>query len=249
MQPRRPRRKRAVVRSQRPWLPVAVIGGAVIVVVVLVVVLSNVFNGGSSDDSGIIASGLSHSSPQEGAVLGQRDAPVTMIEYFRFDCSHCGDFALQTAPQIEKEYVDTGELRIEERALALQGSAILDASEGALCAGEQGHYFDYYDLLFANRAQTDAYSIDMLKRYARYLKLDTGAFNTCLDSKKFEQSVIDETNQAVDGGVTGTPTFFVGATQAIEAASLPYTDFSEVPGAQPYTAFKDAIDAELAKVQ
>jgi protein-disulfide isomerase len=246
MQPKRPRRKRATTRTQRPWIPVALVGGTAILVVALIVVLSNVFGGNSGNSGSIVDSGIAHSSHQEGAVLGQPNAPLTMIEYLRFNCSHCADFALQTAPQIEKDYVDTGKLRIEERALAPEGD-LLTASAAALCAGEQGRYFDYYDLLFANF--TRAYTGDNLKENARHLGLDTAAFNSCLDSKKYEQSVVDETNQAVGVGVTATPTFFIGGTKAIGAASVPYTGFTQIPGAETYDVFKKAIDAELAKAQ
>ena len=128
MQPKRPRRKRATTRTQRPWIPVALVGGVAILAVVLIVVLSNVFGSSSGSSANIVDSGIAHSSPQEGAFLGQPNAPLTMIEYFRFDCSHCADFALQTAPQIEKDYVDTGKLRIEERALALDPGDLLTAS-------------------------------------------------------------------------------------------------------------------------
>lgn len=245
MQPRRPRRKRATSRTQRPWIPVALVGGTAILAVALIVVLSNVFGGSSGS---IVDSGLTHNSPQEGAVLGQPNAPLTMIEYFRFDCSHCADFALQTAPQIEKDYVDTGKLRIEERALALAPQAdLLNASQAALCAGEQGRYFDYYDLLLSNF--TRAYTGDNLKEYARHLGLDTGAFNSCLDSKKYEQSVVDETNEASRAGVNSTPTFFIGGTQAMEAASPPYTGHTQILGAVTYDVFKKAFDDELAKAQ
>ena len=248
MQPKRPRRKRATTRTQRPWIPVALVGGTAILVVALIVVLSNVFGGDSGNSGSIVDSGLTHSSPQEGAVLGQPNAPLTMIEYFRFDCSHCADFALQTAPQIEKDYVDAGKLRIEERALAVASQAdLLNASQAALCAGDQNHYFDYYDLVFANQAL--GFTLGNLKQYAQKLNLDTGAFNSCLDSKKYEQSVVDETNKAVGVGINSTPTFFIGGTKAIGAASPPYTGFTQVPGAQPYSEFKKAIDAELAKPQ
>ena len=248
MQPKRPRRKRVTPRTQRPWIPVALVGGTAILVVALIVVFSNVFGGSSGNSGSIVDSGITHSSPQEGAVLGQPSAPLTMIEYFRFDCSHCADFALETAPQVEKDYVDTGKLRIEERALALAPQAdLLNASQAALCAGDQNHYFEYYDVLFANR--TRAYTGDNLKEYARYLGLDTGAFNSCLDSKKNEQGVVDETNQAVTVGVNSTPTFFIGGTQAMEAASPPFTGHTEILGADTYDVFKKAIDDELAKAQ
>ena len=101
--------------------------------------------------------------------------------------------------------------------------------------------------MFVNQAL--GFPVGNLKEYARRLNLDTGAFNSCLDSKKFEQSVVDETNQAVKAGINATPTFYIGGTQAMAAASPPYTGFTQVSGAQSYDVFKKSIDAELAKSQ
>ena len=102
-----------------------------------------------------------------------------MVEYFRFDCSHCADFAQQTEPSIEKDYVSTGKLRLVFKPLALDGD-ILTASEGALCAGEQNRYWDFYGLAFAN--QSVGFSKGNVQQFARNLGLDTNAFNSCLDS-------------------------------------------------------------------
>ena len=171
MQPRRQRKKRAAARPPRPWLPVAIVGTAAIFAVVLIVVFSN--TGGGSNGStvpGKTTPGPTASAPQHGTSFGQDNAPVTMVEYFSFQCSHCADYASQTAPQIEKDFVDTGKLRIEFHALGQEGDLLL-ASEAAACAGEQDRYVEYYRYLFANRDR--GFEKGTLQEYARDLKLDT----------------------------------------------------------------------------
>jgi protein-disulfide isomerase len=239
MQPRRPRRKRAAARRQRPWFPVAIVGIAAIVAVVVVVLLSN---GGSSSSGARATPGPPHTAPQSDATGGLDTAPVTLVEYFRFDCSHCADFASQTEPSIEKDYVDTGKLRIVFRPLALEGD-VLTASEAALCAGEQNRYWDYHDLVFANPLR---FSKSDLKAYAKDLGLDANAFNSCLDSDKYKEQVVSETNEVLQNGVNSTPTFFVGKTSNMNKLTVPYPGETRISGAQSYDAFKTAIDAVLA---
>jgi protein-disulfide isomerase len=169
MPPQRPRKKRAPARRPRPWVPVAVVGTAAILAVVLIVVFSNV-GGGSSSNSGPAATpGPTHAAAQSGSTVGSDSAPVTMVEYFRFDCPHCADFAAEVEPQLERDYIDTGKLRIEFHPLALEGD-ILNASAAALCAGEQGRFWEYCDLAFANINR--AFSKKNLRQYAGDLGLD-----------------------------------------------------------------------------
>jgi len=243
MQPRKSRKKRTSARGPRPWLPVAIVGTAAILAVVLIVVFSNV--GGSSSPGPKATPGPTVAAPQHGASLGQDDAPLTMAEYFSFQCPHCGDFALQTAPQIERDFVDTGKLRIEFHALGSEGDLLL-ASEAAACAGEQNRYVEYYRYVFANRER--GFGKGTLQEYARDLKLDTTAFNACLDSNDYGAEIVNETNQAIQFNL-GTPAFFLGKTASIQSKSLPYSGETAIIGAEPYDAFKKAIEDALAEVQ
>ncbi len=245
MQPRRARRKQA--SSQRAWVPIALIGVGAVLVVVIIVVVSNVVGGGSNVSATRATPGPTHSAPQSDASAGQDSAPATLVEYFRFDCSHCADFALNTAPSIEKDYVDTGKLRIIFRALALEASGdVLTASEAALCAGEQNHYWDYHDLVFANFSTVNPYSKDNLKQYAKDLGLDTTAFNSCLDSDKYKDQIVSGTNSDLAAGVNSTPTFYLGQTSVINSESVPFPGAKQIIGAQDYSAFKTDIDKVLA---
>jgi protein-disulfide isomerase len=251
MQPRRPRKKRGVTTKQArmSWGPFIIVGVVAVAVVVAVVLGSAALRGGGSDV--VIPPGISErTAPQQASVLGAEDAPVTIVEYFRFDCPHCADFALGTAPLIEKEYIDNNSVRFEARPLAAEGE-ILAASEAVECAGEQGRYWDYHDVLFANFREDPegAYKSGRLKEYAAKLGLDTGSFNSCLDSHKYQQTVIDESKQAASAGLTGTPTFFIGLTDGMKTETVPYAGEKTLIGAQPYEAFKAAIDEVLNKAQ
>ncbi len=245
MQPRRARKKQIQTRSPRPWLPVALVGSAAVLVVAVVVVISNVTGGGGGTSASIVTPGPAHTAPQKDATAGQDSAPATLVEYFRFDCSHCADFDTQIEPSIGKDYVDTGKLRLVFHPLAVSGD-ILTASEAALCAGEQGRYWDYHDLVFANFNTASPYSKDNLKQYAKDLGLDMNAFNSCLDSDKYKDQIVNGTNEALQNGLNSTPTFYLGKTDDINKLTVPYPGEPQIIGAQPYSAFKTAIDKVLA---
>jgi len=250
MQPRRPRRKRVVAkREQAPWVTIVIVAAVAIAAFVAIVVGSSLLRGGNSEV--VIPAGIAErTAPQQGSVLGAEDAPVTIVEYFRFDCIHCADFALDTAPRIEKEFIDNKSVRFEARPLAAEGD-ILAASEAVECAAEQGRYWDYHDVLFANFDQdgVGAYKSGRLKEYAAKLGLNTESFNSCLDSHKYKQTVIDESEAAAQAGLQSTPTFFIGLTKDMKAETVPYAGEKTISGAEKYEVFKAAIEEVLKKAQ
>ncbi len=245
MPARTSKRKRAAAVPRRPWIPISIVGALAVAGVIVVIVVSNA-GGSNSNAGGAATPGPPHTAIQNGTSIGSDSAPVTMVEYFRFDCPHCADFASVVAPQLEKDYVNTGKLRIEFHPLAQEGD-LLNASEAALAAGEQGHFWDYYDLVFAN--QSRGFSISNLKDYARELGLDTTAFNAALDSGKYKDQVVNETNEVVNGGLEAVPTFYIGKTSEITAMTFPYTGQKSLHGvssASPVAPFTAAIDSLLA---
>jgi len=251
MQPRRPRKKRsAPKRARTPWVPIIIVGVGAIAVVVAVVLGSAALKGSDNSEIIIPAGIAERTAPQQGSVLGEEDAPVTIVEYFRFDCSHCADFVRQTAPLIEKDFIDVGSVRFEARPVGAEGN-ILTASEAVECAGDQSRYWDYHDVLFANFDQdgVGAYKSGRLKEYAVKLGLDTESFNSCLDSDKYQQMVIDESKAAAQAGLQGTPTFFIGLTKDMKAETVPYASEKIISGAEKYEVFKAAIEEVLKKAQ
>jgi protein-disulfide isomerase len=103
------------------------------------------------------------------------------------------------------------------------------AAEASRCAGEQDKYWEYHDVLFKN---ISALGPDNLKKYAADLKLDAAKFNECLDSGKYAAAVNKDMADGMKVGVSGTPAFLVNGRF--------------LSGAQPFSAFQEVIDEELA---
>jgi protein-disulfide isomerase len=104
------------------------------------------------------------------------------------------------------------------------------ASEAARCAGDQGKYWPMHDAMFANQR---ALEVPALKQAAAGLGLDAAAFATCLDSGKFAGAVRAAMAEGEKLGVNSTPTIYINGRALI--------------GAQPFSAFKQIIDEELAR--
>lgn len=164
--------------------------------------------------------------------LGFPNAPVTMVELSDFQCSFCRKFWAETLPRLKEAYIKKGEVRFVYQHFAILGEPSFAAAQAAECASEQEKFWPYHDKLFESQgglAFTDA----KLKRYARELGLDVGAFTQCLDSRKYRQKVEEETGLGLQLGARGTPTFFLNGRM--------------LPGAQPFEVFQAAIEEALAQ--
>jgi protein-disulfide isomerase len=104
------------------------------------------------------------------------------------------------------------------------------AAEAARCAGDQGKYWQMHDAMFANQR---ALEVPALKQAAAALGLDRVTFDTCLDSGKHAGAVRAGMAQGERMGVNSTPTIYINGRPVI--------------GAQPFDAFKQVIEEELAK--
>ena len=141
---------------------------------------------------------------------------------------------MSTARQIDEAYVKTGKVRVIFRNYAQFGQESLWAAEAALCAADQGRFWDYHDKLFTSFTGQNqgTFSKANLKRFAAELGLNIEAFNACLDTDKYEKQVRDEMAEGNQRGVKAIPTFFVNEVK--------------IEGAKAFEAFKTAIEAELA---
>lgn len=167
-------------------------------------------------------------------VLGEKNAPVTMVEFSDFQCPFCGQFEKNTFPGIKKEYIDTGKVKLVYRDFPLTNihPYAQKAAEASECADEQGKYWKYHDKLFENQ---DALTVDDLKKYADDLNLNNNKFEKCLDSDAMKDEIQKDMSDGESYGVTGTPAFFINGVI--------------LEGAQPFENFKKIIDDELSKVK
>ena len=173
--------------------------------------------------------------------LGAPIAPVTLIEFTDLQCPFCGRYAKETAPRLEREYVATGKVKYVSRdfPIAALHPQAFRAHEAVRCAGDQGRYWEMRTLVFQNqRAMTPA----DFERHAQTLKLDVAVFRTCLDKETHAAAIRKDLEEGRAAGVTGTPTFFIGVT---DASGTKFKASRVLTGAQPFDRFREAIEALL----
>ncbi|MFH1587007.1 MAG: thioredoxin domain-containing protein [Candidatus Diapherotrites archaeon] len=173
------------------------------------------------------AADVGNLADDDDAVRGPEDAKITIVEFSDFECPFCGR-AIPTVEQVMEEYEGDVKLIFKDFPLSFHQNA-QKAAEAAECAGEQDKFWEMHDLLFDNQT---ALAISDLKQYAVDLGLDTGAFNSCLDNGDMAAEVSADFAAGQAAGVSGTPTFFINGQKIV--------------GAQPFSAFKAIIDAELS---
>jgi protein-disulfide isomerase len=167
-------------------------------------------------------------------VLGNADAPVSIIEYSSLGCPHCAAFHRDTLPQIKKEYIDTGKVRLVYRDFPL-GTPALAASMIARCAGPK-KFFGFIEILFRSQPQWSRSQNPMqaLTKVARFGGLSEDDVQACLK----RQTLLDFIREVARVGqnthnVNTTPFFIIGD--------------KTVSGAQPFDAFKKVLDKALSK--
>jgi predicted DsbA family dithiol-disulfide isomerase len=160
---------------------------------------------------------------------GPANAPVTIVEFSDFECPYCGGL-FPTLKLVEKNYGQ--QVRIVYRQFPLTNihPHAQKAAEASLCANEQQKFWEFHDSMFNNQSEL---SVPDLKQRAVDLKLDTKAFNQCLDSGKYAAAIQADIQEGARNGVTGTPALFINGRL--------------LSGNQPYSEIKEVIDDELQR--
>jgi len=169
-------------------------------------------------------------------VLGSSSAPVTIVEFGDFQCTTCGAWFHSQEPQFLQGLVKTGKAKLAWRDFDYLGPDSIVASEAAYAAGEQGKFWEYYDLLYSNQGIINsgwASRVD-LEQFAYQLGLNTREFNASLQSNKYLQLITSNYNLGTSLGVTSAPTFFVIG---------PDGKTITIVGDQPYSVFQTAVDS------
>lgn len=136
-------------------------------------------------------------------VRGPADAPVTLVEYADYECPACQQ--IQPAlDKLEAEYKGRLAFVYKDAPLPMHPHA-QKAAEAARCAGAQGKYWEYHDLLFASKQL----EVPQLKADARAVKLNGEAFDKCLDSGAEAEAVRGQLAEAISLGIPGTPGLFI----------------------------------------
>ena len=160
-------------------------------------------------------------------VKGPKNAPVTIVEFTDFQCPFCKR-SQDALRQIESVYADKVKLVARQYPLPFHNRA-KPAAEAALCALEQGKFWEMRDKLFDKQELSDA----DFTRYAKEIGLKEKKFAACLAEHKYAARIDGDIADGQRFGVRGTPHFFINGTP--------------ISGAQPFENFKSVIDDELAK--
>jgi protein-disulfide isomerase len=166
----------------------------------------------------------------KGPSRGPRHAPVTIVVYSEFECPFCARSSL-VLKEIEGRYGDKVRIVFRHFPRPMHQHAA-KAAEAAMCAEDQGRFWELHDKLFASQP---ALAVADLKRYAVEVGLDAEAFGRCLDSGRRAEAVAAEAAEGARHGVQRVPTFFVNGRYLL--------------GAAPLDAFVPIIDDELARAK
>jgi len=150
---------------------------------------------------------------------GNPNAKITIVEFSGYDCPFCARFARETMKKILSNF----SVKFVLKDFPVHGE--VKAHEAANCAMEQGKYWEYHDILFERQGEWRKNDSKFVE-YAKELGLDVDKFKACLDSGKYRQEVLEDKQEGIELGVTGTPTFFINGKKVV--GSLPYKEFEKI---------------------
>jgi protein-disulfide isomerase len=205
--------------DRRLWVILAVVG-AVLIAVVAGVLLTT-----GGDDEDLSAGGTLPGAeeviapldgiPQEGVVLGEEDAPVTLVQFIDLQCPFCREYEVEALPPLVEEQVRDGQLRIETRGLSFIGPDSERGMRAVLAAGLQNRAYELTSLFYANQGAENAgwLSDDLIAAAGRSIPgLDVEKLFDDMGSGTVDDLLEEHAADAETRGVNSTPTVLVGPT-------------------------------------
>ena len=171
-------------------------------------------------------------------VLGDENAPVTVIEYASFTCSHCQAFHEENFPKLKAEYIDTGKVKFIQRDVYFDAVGLW-AGILARCGGDD-KYYALSDMIFDEQktwlsAKTGEEIAANLRKIGSKAGMSAEQMDACWnDQQKVADLVATFQKNATGDGIEGTPTFIIGGDKVQN---------------QPWDGLKAAIDAKIAAAQ
>ena len=216
--------------------------GPILGIAIISIIIGIAVSVSSSDESFDVDMTQTHGSISTSLgspILGNPNAPITIVEFGDYQCHQCYNWFHNTKPMIIRDYIDTGKANLIFVDFAFLGKDSPKASQATYCADDQNMYWEYHNSLYnSQESKIDSgwANSERLKAFAFNLNLDMELFNECLDSEKYSKRVQYNSQQARDNGVRGTPGFFIVDS-----------DFNQkqIGGAQPFSVFKKILDSMI----
>jgi protein-disulfide isomerase len=161
----------------------------------------------------------------KGVTDGKDNAPVKMLVFSDYQCPFCGQFASQVEPVLTSEFVQKGTLQLVYYDFPLGGGHRFSflAARAARCAGDQGKFWDYHNLLFGKQSEW-AYDDNMptskFLDYGKEVGVEPKAFETCVNSTKYQDLVSANRVLGEKLMVNSTPTIFINGKRVPPNAGL-----------------------------
>jgi protein-disulfide isomerase len=173
-------------------------------------------------------------------VLGDPNAPITLVEFGDYQCYFCNQFFHTTEDDLFKNYVESGKVKVIFKDYTIIGPDSITAAHAAHCANDQGQFWAYHDILYNNwTGENNGWaSSENLLKFAENVGLDIEQFSQCMIDSKHTSIITNSNQDAKDLGLTGTPAFFVIG---------PDNKVTKIGGAQPYDVFERIFNSELEK--
>jgi protein-disulfide isomerase len=175
----------------------------------------------------------------EGTAMGDPDAPVRIDVYVDFQCPACRGYSEQVEHQVIDNYVATGQVYYVFRHFPFLDDRVStnesdQAANASMCAAEQGRFWDYHDILFANwnGENQGAFSDNRLIAFAEALGLEMEAFNACFSENRYQEQIEADLAEGRRNNIQGTPSVLVEG-QLITPGFVPsFRDISDAVEAQ-----------------
>ncbi|MCV0372540.1 MAG: DsbA family protein [Nitrosarchaeum sp.] len=173
-------------------------------------------------------------------ILGNPDAPITLVEFGDYQCHYCNVFFHNTEESILKNYVETGKVKMIFKDYNIIGPDSVTASHGAHCANDQGLFWEYHDKLYNNwSGENNGWaSSENLFKFAQEIGINMDQWSECMVNSKHSEIILASNQDAKTLELTGTPSFFI-----IDRNNK----VTKLFGAQPYSQFENIFNSILEK--
>jgi protein-disulfide isomerase len=157
-------------------------------------------------------------------VLGDPNAPITLIEYASLTCPHCAHFSVAVLPELKKKWIDTGKVKLIYRDFPLDQTA-LKAAQLAECSGKD-KYFGVIDMIFETQPKwaTASDPIADLSKSLRIAGMGENDVKACLANDAVANGVVADYRGGETLGVNSTPTLFINGEEFKGARSVEEMD-------------------------
>lgn len=179
----------------------------------------------------------------EDHIRGNPNAPILMVEYSDYDCPFCKNFH-ETMNRIMDEFGTDGRVAWVYRHFPLNqlhpnASRIAEAAECVAELGGNEAFWRFSDLVFGERSQNEPTNMTRLPEFAVDAGVDQRAFETCLESGRYTEPVLQDVAEAIKAGGQGTPhtVVMIGDQQAV------------INGAQPYEYVRQVVQSILTQIE